>query len=110
MRSLCPLNCTLELVGDKWSLLIIREMMFFGKETYSEMLEMKEGISSNILADRLSKMTNAGIIAYSGEERRKKYYLTKMGLDLITVLESIAQFGMKHFEGSKAYLEDQMKQ
>lgn len=110
MRSPCPLNCTLELVGDKWSLLIIREMLFLGKETYSELLEMKEGISSNILADRLSKMTNARIIAYSGEERRKKYYLTEMGMDLKPVLESIAQFGMKHFEGSKAYLEGQMKQ
>lgn len=109
MRSACPLNCTLELIGDKWSLLIIREMLFFGKQTYSELAEMKEGISTNILSSRLEKLLRDGLIAYSGIPKRKKYELTQMGLDLKPVLENIAMFGMKHFKGSKAYLENQMK-
>lgn len=109
MRSACPLNCTLELIGDKWSLLIIREMLFFGKQTYSQLSEMKEGISTNILSNRLEQLLDYGFITYSGLPKRKKYELTEMGLDLKPVLENIAMFGMKHFKGSKEYLETQMK-
>lgn len=108
-RSKCPLSSTLELIGDKWSLLIIRDMMFFGKSTYNEFLDSAEGISTNILNDRLITLTKIGLITFSGTAKRKKYALTEMGLDLKPLLGAIGTFGMKHFKGSKEYLEKQMQ-
>ncbi|HXD93648.1 MAG TPA: helix-turn-helix domain-containing protein [Bacteroidia bacterium] len=108
-RSGCPLACSLDLVGDKWSLLIIRDMLFFGKSTYNEFLESPEGISTNILSDRLVKLAEVGLITFSGTAKRKKYTLTKMGLDVKPILESIGMFGAKYFKGSKEYLQEQMK-
>ena len=108
-RSDCPLSCSLDLVGDKWSLLIIRDMMFFGKSTYNEFLESTEGISTNILTDRLIKLSEVGLISFSGTAKRKKYELTKMGQDVKPILESVGVFGMKYFKGSKEYLPEQMK-
>ena len=80
-RSDCPLSCSLELIGDKWSLLIIRDMMFLGKSTYNEFLDSPEKISTNILNDRLIKLTEVGLLTFSGTAKRKKYSLTKMGED-----------------------------
>lgn len=108
-RSLCPISCTLELVGDKWSLLIIRDMIYANKSTYNEFLDSPEGIATNILKDRLVKLTELGIITFSGAEKRKKYSLTEIGLDLKPVVEAIGIFGMKHFKGSKEYVEKQLK-
>jgi DNA-binding HxlR family transcriptional regulator len=108
-RSGCPLSCSLDLVGDKWSLLIIRDMLFFGKSTYNEFLESPEGISTNILSDRLVKLAEVGLITFSGTAKRKKHTLTKMGLDVKPILESIGMFGAKYFKGSKEYLHLQMK-
>ena len=109
-RSDCPVSCTLDLVGDKWSLLIIRDMMFFGKTTYNEFLDSNEGIATNILNDRLIKLTNIGLFTYTGSAKRKKYALTKMGQDLKPILEAIAMFGLKHFKGSKEYVEKELKE
>jgi len=108
-RSDCPLSSTLELIGDKWSLLIIRDIMFFGKTTYNEFLSSSEKIATNILKDRLTKLTATGMLVYTGSDTRKKYALTKIGLDLKPVLEAIAIFGMTHFKGAKEYLHQQMK-
>lgn len=108
-RSKCPLSCTLDLIGDKWSLLIIRDMMFLGKSTYNEFLDSAEKISTNILNDRLIMLTEKGLITYSGTAKRKKYSLTEMGFDLKPVLESVGTFGMKHFKGSKEYMQKQLK-
>ena len=109
-RSKCPLSSTLELIGDKWSLLIIRDMMFFGKSTYNEFLDSAEGISTNILNDRLVSLSEMRLITFTGTAKRKKYQLTEMGLDLKPVLGAVGAFGMKHFKGSKEYLEKQMKE
>jgi DNA-binding HxlR family transcriptional regulator len=108
-RSECPISCTLELIGDKWSLLIIRDMLFFGKSTYNEFLDSSEGISTNILQDKLVRLTALGLISHTGTAKRKKYALTKLGLDLKPVLEEIGNFGMKHFKGSRKYVRQQMK-
>lgn len=108
-RSLCPISCTLEVIGDKWSLIILRDMIFAGKSTYNEFLDSQEGIATNILNDRLKKLTEWGIITFSGTEKRKKYSLTKIGLDLKPVIDAFGTFGMKHFEGSKEYMENQLK-
>jgi DNA-binding HxlR family transcriptional regulator len=108
-RSLCPISCGLEVVGDKWSLLIIRDILFAGKSTYNEFLDSSEGIATNILNDRLKKLTELGILTFSGTEKRKKYSLTKMGLDLKPIIDAIGAFGIKHFEGSKEYMEKKLK-
>lgn len=108
-RSLCPISCSLEVIGDKWSLLIVRDMIFAGKSTYNEFLDSEEGIATNILNDRLKKLTESGILTFSGTEKRKKYSLTKKGFDLKPVIESIGNFGMRYFEGSKEYMEERLK-
>jgi DNA-binding HxlR family transcriptional regulator len=104
-RSECPISCTMDLVGDKWSLLIIRDMLYLGKTTYNEFLSSHEGISTNILNDRLLKLTEVGLITYTGTPKRKKYVLTKMGKDLKPVMESVALFGMKYSTADKAFLQ-----
>lgn len=103
-RSDCPISCSLDLVGDKWSLLIIRDMLYLEKSTYNEFLSSREGISTNILNDRLIKLTEIGFITYEGTAKRKKYSLTKKGLDLKPVLEAIALFGIKHSTADKEFL------
>ncbi len=108
-RSECPISCTMDLVGDKWSLLIIRDMLYLGKTTYNEFLKSNESISTNILNDRLVKLTEIGLIAYTGNSKRKKYELTKMGRDLKPILESVAIFGMKHSTADKAFLQNVKK-
>ena len=104
-RSECPISCTMDLVGDKWSLLIIRDLLYLGKTTYNEFLSSNEGISTNILNDRLVKLSEVGLITFTGTAKRKKYELTKMGRDLKPVLESVALFGIKHSTADKAFLQ-----
>lgn len=103
-RSQCPIACTMDLIGDKWSLLIIRDLMYIGKTTYNEFLASREGISTNILNDRLNKLAEDGFITYTGTAKRKKYELTKKGFDLKPTLESIASFGIKYSGADKDFL------
>ena len=107
-RSDCPLSCTLDLIGDKWSLLIIRDMLVFGKTTYNEFLASNEKIATNILKDRLQSLTEKGIITYTGTTKRKKYELTEMGKDIKPIIEIVGKFGMKYFEGTKEYMEREL--
>jgi DNA-binding HxlR family transcriptional regulator len=108
-RSDCPIACTLDLVGDKWSLLVIRDMLFFGKSSFNEFLDSSEKIATNILRDRLQKLTELGLISFTGPEKRKKYALTKTGLALKPLLEEIARFGKTHFKGSRKHVAKQLK-
>jgi DNA-binding HxlR family transcriptional regulator len=103
-RSDCPIACTMDLVGDKWSLIIIRDLFYLKKTSYNEFLSSNEGISTNILNDRLHKLTEVGLITYTGGAKRKKYELTKMGKDLKPVLESVALFGIKYSTADSAFL------
>jgi DNA-binding HxlR family transcriptional regulator len=85
-------NYGLEVFGDKWSLLIIRDIVFVGKKTYGEFMKSKEGFSTNVLASRLACLEEQGILAKTPnpEDRRKDFYLlTEKGLDLIPILLSI---------------------
>jgi DNA-binding HxlR family transcriptional regulator len=94
-RSYCPINFALESFGDPWSLLIIRDIVYFGKKTYGEFLSSEEGIATNILASRLAQMEKQGIITkrQSKMERRKEeYVLTEKGLDIIPLLVEIASW------------------
>ena len=88
-RSHCPVNFALEMFGDKWSLLILRDLIFMGKRYFGQFLKSREGIATNILADRLDKLETRGIIAreVDAENRSKiRYSATDKGLDLIPIL------------------------
>jgi DNA-binding HxlR family transcriptional regulator len=102
-RSLCPGACALDLVGDKWTLLVVRDLLR-GRHTYKELLEGGEGIPTNILADRLKKMEAAGLIEaqpYQDKPVRWRYALTAKGRDLGHVLAAVARWGQKHIRGTK---------
>jgi DNA-binding HxlR family transcriptional regulator len=96
VRSHCPINYTLEHFGDKWSFLIIRDLMFKGKRHYNEFLEAGEKVSTSVLSDRLKKLEEAGIIT-SGEDSIKKsrirYSLTQKGIDLLPILIEMIVWG-----------------
>jgi DNA-binding HxlR family transcriptional regulator len=103
-RSLCPINLALEIFGDKWSLLIVRDLMFAGKRHYRELLQSEEGISSNILAERLGKLVEAGILTKEEDPSHKQkaiYSLTPMGVDLLPVLANIGIWGRKYLPVTK---------
>jgi DNA-binding HxlR family transcriptional regulator len=88
-RSACPVNIALETFGDRWSLLVLRDMILFGKRHYRELLESEEGIATNILADRLKKLEAQGLISRGedpGNRRQVVYEVTEKGLALVPVL------------------------
>lgn len=97
-RSDCPISLCLDFVGDKWSLLIFRDMILDGKATYGEFLESDEHIATNILAARLKMLEQEGfIIKYSLEGRaRTGYCLTKKGIDLIPVITEMSLWGAQY--------------
>jgi DNA-binding HxlR family transcriptional regulator len=86
----------LDLFGDKWSLLIVRDLLFRRKRSYRGFLEGPEGISTNILADRLKKLAAAGIVAKRVEAGKPRYALTEKGRDLLPMLLEMARWSSKH--------------
>jgi DNA-binding HxlR family transcriptional regulator len=103
-RSPCPISRTLDLIGDRWTLLIIRDMMFFNKQRFEEFLESPEGISTNILATRLKLLEELGLVTkqlYSSHSRRMNYQLTEQGKSLRPVLKVMAAWGLKHIEDTQ---------
>ncbi|HEV2615500.1 MAG TPA: helix-turn-helix domain-containing protein [Candidatus Acidoferrales bacterium] len=100
-RSGCPVCVSLEVFGDRWSLLIIRDMMVRAFHTFKQFKESDEGIATNILADRLQKLAAAGIITSEPEPsdgRRVNYRLTQKGIDLAPVLLDLLVWGARHEE------------
>ncbi len=100
-RSSCPISSTLDLVGDKWSFLIIRDIAFLGKKTFGELSAAHEKIASNILSNRLKFLTDMGILNKGKMEGNKKtniYTLTDKGLDLVPVMAEYIIWGVKHFD------------
>lgn len=103
-RSYCPINLSLEVFGDRWSLLIVRDMMFAGKRHFREFLGSEEGISSNILADRLKKLLEEGMITKSPDPTHKQkavYSLTEKAIDLVPVFVYLGTWGSKHLPASE---------
>lgn len=103
LRSRCAVACTLDLVGDKWSLLVVRDLLR-GNVTYGELQQSPEGIPTNILADRLKKFEEAGLIAKSAYQEhpvRYAYELTEKGKALGDVLLAFVRWGTKHIPGTK---------
>lgn len=102
-RSDCPINFSLETFGDMWSLLIVRDMVYFGKQTYGEFLDSDEGIATNVLASRLAHLVGKGILVknpHPTDKRKEVYSLTEKGLDLIPILLEMANWGAKHAQTS----------
>ena len=101
LRSNCPVNFGLETFGDKWSLLIVRDIVFWGKKTYGEFLNSDEGIATNILASRLAQMEQNGILTrtpHPTDKRKDHYSLTAKGMELIPLLVEIVAWSGKLLE------------
>lgn len=92
-RSDCPIHYGLQTFGDAWTLLIVRDLVFMGKTTYTDFLRSEEGIATNILADRLSRLEDDGVVS---KERSGRYLLTAKGMDLLPVLLEIMRWSARH--------------
>jgi len=109
MRSDCPLNYALEIFGDKWTLLIIRDLVFFNKRYYQEFLSSEEKISTNILADRLANLEKNGFVKREKVAYHKQkiiYSLTEKGIDLVPLIIEIAIWSAKYGEDIPEYKKD----
>ncbi|MGT2468272.1 winged helix-turn-helix transcriptional regulator [Mesorhizobium atlanticum] len=98
-RSGCPISLSLELLGDRWTLLIIRDLAFAGKRHFREFLQSDEGISSRTLAERLRTLQDEGILTRSDDPShglKAIYRLTEAGIDLLPVLATLGAWGSKH--------------
>jgi DNA-binding HxlR family transcriptional regulator len=98
-RSDCPLNVCLEIFGDRWSLLIVRDLLFKKHYEFKDYLAAKEGIATNVLSDRLRRLEQHGIItrsAHPNDARKVDYRLSKKGLDLAPLLVEMVLWATKH--------------
>ncbi len=104
IRSGCPINLSLEVFGDKWSLLIIRDMIFGGKRHFRELLRSQEGISSNILADRLKMLLEQGMLTKADDPTHKQkaiYSLTEMTIALVPIMAQLGAWGRRYLPVSE---------
>ena len=111
-RSGCPISCSLDVLGDKWSLLIVRDMVFGRKRYFKEFLAADEGIATNILTDRLKRLEDSGIISKQPDlENRRQivYTLTDKGLALIPVLVELVCWGAI-YDGASTFDLDKVRQ
>lgn len=98
-RSLCPVNLMTEIVGDKWSFLILRDIMFYKKHHFNEFRQSEEKIASNILTDRLNMLEREGLISKRSDPAHKQkviYSLTEKGIDLLPLLVEAIKWSLKH--------------
>jgi DNA-binding HxlR family transcriptional regulator len=98
-RSGCPINATVEVIGDRWSLLVLRDIMFGNRRHFRILQERsEEGIASNILADRLSRLVSAGLLTREdvGRGRRATYSLTEAAIELVPVLVALGEWGLRN--------------
>ncbi|MGH3433606.1 MAG: winged helix-turn-helix transcriptional regulator [Thermocrispum sp.] len=103
LRSYCPIAGTLDIVGDRWSLLIVRDLLY-GERRYGDLATSWESIPTNTLADRLKRLEDAEIVArerYSDRPPRYSYRLTGKGRALGPILEAITEWGLAHIPGTR---------
>jgi DNA-binding HxlR family transcriptional regulator len=104
-RSGCPINLTLEMLGDRWSLIVIRDIMFGNRRHYGELLKLSdEGIASNILADRLVRLVDNGLLSRTANPAHKQkaiYSLTEASIQLVPLLAHMGAWGRRHTAVSK---------
>lgn len=106
LRSPCPVAATLDLLGDRWTLLIIRDL-YSGKSRYRDLLSSPEKIATNILASRLESLTAAGLITAKPSPDRAntaEYHLTPKGRSLLPLLQSMRDWGLANIRGTKAHI------
>jgi DNA-binding HxlR family transcriptional regulator len=99
-RSTCPISTALEFVGDRWTLLVIRDLMFAGKRHFREFLQSEEAISSNVLADRLNSLVESGLVTRRDDPshaQKAVYSLTEKGLELLPVVVAMSAGTQKHY-------------
>ncbi|PTA47738.1 helix-turn-helix domain-containing protein [Micromonospora sp. RP3T] len=99
-RSGCPINLAVEVLGDRWSIVVLRDVMFGDRRYFRELLsESEEGIASNILADRLRRLVANGLLWRAGDETHRqkiRYSLTAVGVDLVPVMAALGTWGRQH--------------
>lgn len=103
-RSHCPINLSLEILGDAWTLLVLRDLMFAGKRHFRELLQSDEHISSNILADRLARLVDSGVLTKSDDPTHKQkaiYSLTEKGIALLPIIVQIGAWGSRWIADAK---------
>jgi DNA-binding HxlR family transcriptional regulator len=103
LRSGCPIAAALDLLGDRWTLLVLRDVLLLQKSRFQEFQESPEGISSNTLTDRLERLERHGLLvreAYQERPVRHRYVATAKGRDLLPVLREAALWGMRHVPGT----------
>jgi DNA-binding HxlR family transcriptional regulator len=104
-RSGCPINLTLEVLGDRWSLIVIRDIMFGNRRHYRELLNRSdEGIASNILADRMKKLVEAGLLTRRDDPTHRQkaiYSLTEPAIALVPLLAHMGAWGRRHTPASE---------
>ena len=106
-RSACPVACALDLAGDKWTLLVVRDLLR-GRQTYGALADSPEGIPTNILADRLRRLEEGGLVRatpYQKRPVRYAYALTEKGLGLEDVMRAFGRWGTRHLRGTRAFPE-----
>jgi len=105
LRSGCPINLTLEILGDRWSLIVIRDIMFGNRRHFRELLQKsQEGIASNVLADRLKRLVERGLLTRENDPTHKQkavYSLTEMSIDLVPLFAHMGAWGRKHLPVSE---------
>ncbi|HZZ45895.1 MAG TPA: helix-turn-helix domain-containing protein [Pseudonocardia sp.] len=105
-RSGCPINLSLEIFGDRWTLLVLRDVIFTGVRHFREMLGGPERISSNILADRLATLVDHGLLTRSDDPSHKQkvtYRLTERAIELVPVLVQLSNWGLRHLPAGAEY-------
>lgn len=98
-RSNCPISLALEAFGDKWSLLILRDLLLRDMRHYQDVLHAEEKISTNILADRLVRLEELGIVSKSNDPKNRKQFIyapTRKGLDLLPILLELYRWSLRH--------------
>lgn len=99
LRSHCPINFGIEIFGDRWTLLVLRDLLLQGKRRFGDFQASEEGISSNILAERLDRLTHYGLVTaerVAGDRRQIRYEPTEAGRALLPVLVEMAYWGARH--------------
>ncbi|MGH9411881.1 MAG: winged helix-turn-helix transcriptional regulator [Vicinamibacterales bacterium] len=106
LRSPCPIAGALDLVGDRWTLLVIRDLLLYDKRRFAEFQSSPERIASNILADRLERLERCGLVQrrpYADHPRREEYHPTARARDLAPVLRELIRWGQRHVPGTATH-------
>ncbi|GAA2629634.1 helix-turn-helix domain-containing protein [Actinomadura fulvescens] len=107
MRSGCPINLSLEIFGDRWTLLVLRDVIFTGARHFRELLAGPERISSNILADRLAVLVDHGLLTKADDPSHKQkvvYSLTEQAIELVPIFAQLSAWGVRHLPATEEYV------